>query len=290
MDSPVIKSDSLASLRSLFEAYPQLAIFNQIFQLTVIVDANVIIADLIWLTKTRRKPGARTELQEVIAAETLIAIAPQWLEEEILENIPRISNKENIPEPKLYTIWQEYRKLIRFESNEEYSYPLPDEVQDPDDLAYLVLQQKTGHPIYSKDSDLKNMGASLLPANVIMTLKDYSRSEAVELTFIMGYFGAFTMGIEIFKLAWNAIKSLFSAFATLPNWAKYLVAALLLITIIHPKTRDWFIQFIRDSSKQLSPAFKKLVEATGPMFEKYKNAEEKSDQSLSDLKKMMPNV
>lgn len=289
-DSPLIKSDDLADLRTFFNAYPQLAIAFQIFQIKVIVDANVIIADLIWLTKTRSKAGARTFLQEVISAETLIAVAPQWLEDEIVENIPEVSEKEHISIKKLQGAWKEYRKLIQFEPVEVSPISFQNIVQDPDDRPYLVLQQKTGHPIYSQDSDLEKMGASLIDANVIATLKDYSRSEAIELTFIFGSVAVTSVGIAIISMAWNVLKSIFTTFSTFPNWVRYAVVVLLLIAIIHPKTRKWIIQFIKDSSKQISPVFNELIDVTAPIFEKYGQSINESDQKLTDLKNIIPGV
>ena len=83
-----IKSDDLSNLRSLLDKYGAfLSSIAPIFQLKVIVDANVIIGDLIWLTKHRKKRNARTALQELIEAETVIAHAPTILEVEVKKHL-----------------------------------------------------------------------------------------------------------------------------------------------------------------------------------------------------------
>jgi len=43
-----IHSENLASLRSLVDQNPLLKHFQGIFQLTVIIDANIILRDLLW--------------------------------------------------------------------------------------------------------------------------------------------------------------------------------------------------------------------------------------------------
>lgn len=128
-EEPLIKSDDLSNLRVFFEANPGLEILTELFQLSVILDANVIIAELIWLTKTRDNPKARTALQEVIAADSLVAVAPVWLEDEIQENIPEVSEELGIPEDQLLEAWEKYRELIEFKVEPQGDIDLPSNIR-----------------------------------------------------------------------------------------------------------------------------------------------------------------
>lgn len=289
-EEPLIKSDDLSSLRAFYEVNPGLKILTQFIRLSVIVDANVILADLIWLTKTRDNPKARTALQEVIAAETLVAVAPEWLEDEIQENIPEISEELSIPKDKLLKVWGNYSELIEFKPEPQVDIDLPSNIQDPDDLPYLLLQKDTGHHIYSEDSDLAGMGANLIDSTVVMTLRDYSRYEAVELTIFTGSMVVTGIGFGAIKMVWGGVKTFYGAFVSLPHWAKYLIVGLVLGALVHPNTRNMISTFVKDSQKKASSGFKTLSEALEPILDQFSETQEKSDKKLSELLNKIPDI
>lgn len=69
-DSPTsqIRSDSLTTLRPLFENNPTCKALGQIFNMALIVDANIIIRDILWLTRKRKNLASRMEFFEVLLA------------------------------------------------------------------------------------------------------------------------------------------------------------------------------------------------------------------------------
>ena len=89
-----IPSDVLAA-RDFLQTHPSLQVVLPLFQISLILDANVIIAELIWLARTRRDPTARTALQEVIAARTVLPFAPRYLDHEVQGKIPEVSRDDN---------------------------------------------------------------------------------------------------------------------------------------------------------------------------------------------------
>lgn len=290
-ESHFIKSDSLAELRPIFEGYSEFGIISEIFQVTVIVDANVIIGDLIWLTNKRKNPNARTNLQEVIASKTLIATAPTWLNDEIIENIPEVSAKMDIPKEDLHRAWLEYRCMIEFRDETINDTLDPSEqVPDPDDYVYLKLQKKTGFPIYSNDPHFNQMDASLINSKAIVNLRDYSRHEAVELTFLFRQYVITGIGIGVIKLAWNVLRNIFKAFSNLPNWMKYVITLTFLGAILHPATRQATLRLFQNNSKNISTTFNELMDRISPLMERLNEAQEESDQILSSLKKQIPNI
>src|SRR3989344_1810025 len=109
----LVPSDHLARLREFLITIPYLMeLFGVLPQLRFVIDSNIIIHDLIWLIKHRQNPSARTGLQEVIASETIIAFAPNWLRTEIEKHIPIIAAEQHIPVYRLQEEWLSYQKYL----------------------------------------------------------------------------------------------------------------------------------------------------------------------------------
>jgi predicted nucleic acid-binding protein len=177
-----IQSETLVSLRSLVDQSPLFKHFQGIFQLTVIIDANIILRDLLWLTKKRVKPDARSELKELLDAETVLAIAPTFLQEEIVHHIQKFSDERSIPHNVLMAEWETYKARIRF-----VDVGGPDQTfLDPKDAPYIKLQRQSGHLIYSRDTDILRMGGMTAPPILFANLRLYSRQVVIEYTLKAG--------------------------------------------------------------------------------------------------------
>src|ERR1700724_3773808 len=70
-----------------------------IIQVRIVVDANSVIADLIW--KVRYPERGLTALEELIKATVIIAHAPLWLEIEMASAIPQDAVKCKLPAAEL---------------------------------------------------------------------------------------------------------------------------------------------------------------------------------------------
>ena len=109
------RSDDLAQLREVFALLPLLAQHvGAPEQTRLVIDANAVIADIRWLVKKRKTPGARTALQEAIASKTVVAFAPSYLDDEIRLNLVELSANEGVPLEPMLAAWREYRVNIRF--------------------------------------------------------------------------------------------------------------------------------------------------------------------------------
>lgn len=177
-----VRSESLASLRSLVDQSPLFRHFQGIFQLTIIIDANIILRDLLWLTKKRTTPDARSELKELLDAETVLAVAPTFLQEEIVHHIQKFSDERSIPRDVLVSEWEAYKARIRFV---DVGGPDPTFL-DPKDAPYIKLQMELGHLIYSRDTDILRMGGMTAPPILFANLRLYSRQVAIEYTLKAG--------------------------------------------------------------------------------------------------------
>jgi predicted nucleic acid-binding protein len=256
--SPLIApSDTLNSFRDLVAAFPALSSLAQLYRVRFVLDANVILADLRWIGR-RTKPEARSSLQEVLAAGTVVAYAPPQLEVEVLRHLPRIARKANIPVEVLHTEWLAYRTHIRFRT--PANGERPDHVQDADDLPYVYLRAEIGaEAIYSKDTDMVAMGAPVVGAEIILALRDYSRASSVDVSIKMG--GAVVMvasGAVLVKLgAW--VRGFFSMVGNLPPWIKWLLAGVVVAAVIHPTGRTWLRQLARSLPTQMRGSLDVLV-------------------------------
>lgn len=86
-----LRSDSLAALRPLVGPGGLLKMFEGIFQTTLILDANIVLGEIRWLTLKRKNKDARSELRELMEARTILAIAPSFLKEEMELNLRKMA-------------------------------------------------------------------------------------------------------------------------------------------------------------------------------------------------------
>jgi len=179
---PIVPSDSLASLRELFIGIPHLAkVFSILPQLRLVIDSNIIISDLIWLTQKRQKEFARTSLQEVITSGTVIAFAPNKLREEIEEHLPRLAVEKGIPIENLRKEWIEYQKYLRFCESKQLAGESERQIVDPDDLPFIYLYGYVGAAaVVSRDHHILAMGAPTVKLDVIIHLRNYARQKVLK--------------------------------------------------------------------------------------------------------------
>ncbi|WP_211462886.1 PIN domain-containing protein [Collimonas silvisoli] len=212
--STTIKSDSLSAIRPLFETNGLLRMLGQIFKMAVVIDANFIIRDILWLARKRKKPESRTELFEVLVAGTITAYAPTFLVQEMSVNLPRLAREHNVSLDELELHWQTYRAHIHFVD----AGGVDDAYEDPKDAPYLKLQAKLGILILSKDSDIPRMGGKVADAVLVTRLRTYSRHVAVEYTLKTGIAGSLMISFGTLVV----IKKFFMAAVVeakrLPRW------------------------------------------------------------------------
>src|SRR5581483_7566418 len=119
----LLRSGLLPSLRDFFalvesqlgtaaghERYEML----RVRQLQLVVDANVLIADVGYLAARRNQKELRTRLQELIASQTVVAFAPPSVSREVSRNLAGLARQKRLPKSRLVAVWREYKKLIVF--------------------------------------------------------------------------------------------------------------------------------------------------------------------------------
>jgi len=216
------------------------------FSTRVILDANAVLKDLHFLAKTRKKPDARSSLQETMDAGTVQPIAPEHLKAEIKENLPDVAQRRGISEEKLQRHWEEFRSRIEFvavsqdaiaaKKIEVRSKENDGSVPDADDLPYLVLQDQTGAPIHSEDHHIERMGGMSIGLGAITQLRDYSRQCSFGLQLIYAQVAAVAGLVWVaFELMSTAGKVLGAA-KRLPTAVQVIIGCAMAYFLLQPST------------------------------------------------------
>jgi predicted nucleic acid-binding protein len=233
----MIPSDALKHLRELGTVIPFMREMGLPAQFRLIVDANVIYSELLWLTGRRKNKNARTILQEVVAAGTVVLIAPRWLDEEVHEHLEEWAAEAGVSANKYLSAWERYRQSIAFVQPKGKGKS--GEV-DPDDAPYVeAYRQYAAHAVYSSDSHIPQMGAPAVDQQVIVTLRDYSRAASWQYTIECS-------GILVTAAGWHTLIALLEMLAGVASLARRLpkviqvsLLACAVGLIAHPRSRAW---------------------------------------------------
>jgi predicted nucleic acid-binding protein len=258
MKNPVhIPSDHLAGLREIIFSLPTLVgTLDGLQQIRLVVDSNCVIDDLIWLSRTRTNPSAKTSLLEVIESGTVIAYAPVQLHEQVEKHLAEIAAEENIPEDRLYAEWKSYQQALKFCEASSPQFHIPNSDRDPSDLPFICLCAQVGAlAIVSRDKDLPAMGACTISVEVLLDLRNYARARTIELSLSVDgqfFITAITMGI--FQLTTQLVRTLAQVFARLPVGLQLVLGIGAFVALCHPRSRQAIVDGFRALSKKISPA------------------------------------
>jgi len=275
-----VKSDDLMQLRCFFEEHaPLLYAIRPLFKMDIIIDANVVIRDLIRSAKQGNGEKG-SSVQELCAAGTLTVCAPSILDTEVRRNLPIVAKKRRISLELMLAHWEVYSRNIRFIDVPCGTGPLDVHVRDPDDLPYIWLQQKTDALIYTNDKDIDAMGGRTVGYTVIAHLRDYSRNAAVEYTIKYQGIHLASIGGQLAKQVFSFLGSLSVHARKVPYWIWLIGGAGVLIALLHPRIRATAISLcssLPPKAKRLGTA---LIEATEPFRVTYSEAKQNADAAL----------
>lgn len=272
-----IRSDVLNDLRPLFETVPILKMFEGIAQLSLIIDANILMGDLLWMTKKRETPGARTELFELLQAGTVRAFAPTFLAEEMAINLPREAKRKKVSLETLNGVWIEYKELISF-----VDVGGPDEdYHDPKDAPYIKLQRQVGALIYSRDQDIPKMKGSVVSAVVIASLRIYSRQVVVEYSIKAGGTGCLYISFELLKLMTKFVRALFGGAKRMPKKIWLIAMAILLGVLIYPPSRKYLVNSINSLGERVKSIGSEMLEQFIHLANEHEAAKAQASSALT---------
>lgn len=267
-DAPIIKSDSLTQIRELVNSIPSLApLFGEIPVVRVVVDANVVLADLLILARPHRKSGVRTILQELVASGTICLLAPMKLREEVDRHLRTIAAQKGLEVAHLRRLWADYEAILRYFEPDPDARRDCERVADPDDVAYVRLWSQLGaRAVYSRDQHLSRMGAPVVQLEVFLSLRDYARAASMELTIKFGLSVAVFAGIEAIAAAIAATRAFVRMILRLPPGAQLALGSGVIILLIYPKTRVHIMNalhgtptFLRQAGAALAPVLLQMA-------------------------------
>jgi predicted nucleic acid-binding protein len=277
-----IRSDALKEFRSFYADGAPLALLASLFQVNLILDANVIIKELIWATTKRKNPQGRSELLEVLEVETVIAWAPTFLKREVEKYIPLIIEK-GAKHEDVTAHWLRLRILINFvdvggipEDGVEY--------RDPKDVPYLRLQQEINATIVTADKDIAAMGGTVAPIAVMATLRAYSRVAAVQVTFQVGSYTLGGLGLKALSGATKFVHSAAKkAVANVPREVWLGLLALLCVAMIIPASRTWIRSQLEVMTRPLGLTFESLVQVSAMLATEFGQRRLEAEEALSKV-------
>jgi predicted nucleic acid-binding protein len=256
-----IRSDSLAHLRTSIEHFQRLNLdLGLVAQFSLVIDTNIVIKELLWLSRSRRDPNAKSGLVEVVDANTVKLFGPPALFEEVLEKIPVVSAELAVDAQVMFEHWYEFKKFIQLEVPDP---SLTQELQsgiDPDDAPFVALQRTIDAAgILSKDPHITAMGGHRVSLDCIFYLRDYSRNSAIEMSIKVAGTSLLIAGVASIGAACRAARSLSAAYVRLPDWVKLTLVVGGLLALSNPKARTATVNLVQRLAKGISEASPKAI-------------------------------
>lgn len=240
----IVPSDNLGPLRDLMAAMGMVGVVHQV---RVVVDSNWVLRDLRWLVGKRTSPEARTAFQEVLDSRTVVAYAPHTLRQEVERHIPQLASDLRVDGELVWEHWQDYQASIHFLD----ATPLaqPERLRDPSDEPFIYVYGIVGaEAILSSDKDLRDSTARVVNLDVVLSLRDYTRAAAPEMTIKLGGAVILVAGIQTMRLAVDGLRAVYQGVAKLPLEVKAVLLVLGVLAVAHSKTRTVIVDGLRSMS------------------------------------------
>jgi predicted nucleic acid-binding protein len=259
-----VSSEKLAELRVTIDRLRGMTdLIGAVVQVVVVVDANIILGDLIWMASKRTSPSAKTSLLESSVAGTLVACVPPYAIEEVQEKIPEVAKKRKIDGVVLARLWEEYRAILRVEEPDPIHVEKYRKGRDPKDADYLALADTlAAKGILSRDKDISAMGGAVISMEAVTLLRDYSRAAAVEFNIKVNGCYSLMVGIVTLKIALEVLDKAAGQVARIPGWAKGLLLCILFIALMNENARNKLgevVGALRNAMSSLAPQIWDLV-------------------------------
>jgi len=284
-----VRSEKLKELRIVFNYWKESSVvLGTAAQFRLVVDSNVVIGDLLWLVMERKNPEAKTDLMEVLEAETIDLYAPSKLFEEVDEHLPLIAAEKGIDVNKMHAEWASYKSRIKIAEPDEEKVRVLKNGVDPDDAEFIALAETLGASgVISKDKHIKQMGGAHISVTCVTHLRNYSRSTAIELQIMFG-------GVAFAKIGYVAIAGMFAGGKALvesvskaPDWVKLALLAGGVFIALHPGARARVargLEIALDGIREATPFVIEEIAAAIALAQKHKaDAQAHLDKAMEEL-------
>jgi hypothetical protein len=254
-----IDSAALARFRDLITAHPTWrAIGGDLLRYSVVIDANIAIADLLHKHKFPRR---QTAIEETIKAGVLCVHAPRWLDKEIMNSaIPAVSLRRKIPEQELRELWIKYREQLVWEESFSTPEQFAQTSGNPKDMPYVALQAVVSAAgVLTKDRGIAALGGKPLNLDFVFSIQQYARASTV---YVGIRFGGTIVGWLSVAALVEGIRGLASVVGRLPPWAKVSLLVGALTIVLHPRLRERVLDMLRGTgatAELIWPEFQRLM-------------------------------
>lgn len=239
---------------------------GEFLRIHVIVDSNVIFADLIAVLRKdstgRRRPAAL----ELLAKRTFVGYFPQEKLSEMEEKCREISNRYKIPLPEVEALWKKYRAHLHIVPTRDLERERADSMaltaRDPTDVAFVQARHIVGASVVlTNDPDIRASGAPVMPwSQILLDLRHHARKEGMRAAIF------FSTGTAIFVpvvAVIGLVHLIFKALKSVPRQALVIAAVGLGIALIIPKSR----QFLIDAGKRFLEGFSTFGKKALPLID-----------------------
>ncbi len=276
----IVRSDALPWLREFLTSIPDLApMIREYLQVRLVLDANIVNAEIGWRVGRRRDPAARSALHEAIVSGIIIPIAPTYLATEIEKHIVDIAARTDSSVEAVRREWADFRTLLRFYTPSRSLDPASLDGVDVDDLQYIAASRELGLPVYSRDSDIERMNAPVVTIAIDLNLRQYARGAAVQLAIVTGTTFTVTLGLEAIKAACGALGRAVRAFRRLPAFVQFLIVAATIILFVHPKSKAK-LKVFWSSLCRVAPPLMDLATSVAIQFDRASNDVESAHEKI----------
>lgn len=287
-----VRSDKLKELRTSIATlrklnYPMAAIAK----ISLVIDTNILLGELRWLSSKRHTDDAKTSLMEVIEAETVTLYAPPVFFDEVEEKIPLLATTQGLDAEMMRKHWEVYKtKIILAIPDKNLVESLKAGV-DPDDAEFVALQQTLGADgVLSKDPHIAAMGGNKVSLDCIFYLKNYSRTAAVELNIKVAGASFTLAGLAAIRACVGGIQALSRCIQTAPDWLKFALLLGALLTLANPRSRAKVLNAVNallEGAATTVPAILDLVSVAAQLAnEKESQSKAHLDKALADISKL----
>jgi predicted nucleic acid-binding protein len=265
--------------------------YNGTLELSLIIDANIIISNSISYIKNNK-----SFLLELSKSPFLKLLAPLHLKEELKNKIPEISKKQKLNENKIKEVFDLFLEKITFITIEDTNYAVVSKImgeRDKKDVPYIACYLSIkSHGIITGDKDI-------LDIPEIKTWENPGSVGKVVTTFEKGALSFFIVGeglplickliyetlvlvlrsiwevvITIGNLIYTLIKEGITVISKLPDWVKIMIGASVLFLIIWNKSREVIITLLQSFAHiiisilvWLYKAIKDILNLIAPLIE-----------------------
>jgi len=235
-----VPSDKLKELRGFVKAWKTAGQhIGHAVDFRVVVDTNVVLADVRWLAYKRKDSAARTALIETIDAGTLDVYVPPSLRDEVEEHILRISIEEGLDHSRLTAVWAEYQKKLKILDPDQNVVQSYSEGVDPDDAVFIALAEVIGAAgVLSNDRHIAMMGGRKISVDCVLSMRDYSRATAVELHIKCAGVTLCLASIAAIKGLFEGIRAILIGISRAPDWLKITLVVGAAFCVLHPGARE----------------------------------------------------